>query len=73
MNPVASRETAVKDAGDIIAAGRSVAELSDVVSGAKPGREPGEHITRITPLGLMAEEVVTADLVCRKAVKTTCR
>ncbi len=71
MNLVDAREAAVKDASDIIAAGRIVAELSDVVSGAKPGRESEEEILRVTSLGLAVDDVVTADLVYRKAVRTT--
>ena len=65
---VDSREAALEESGDVIAAGRIFAELGEVVTGAKPGRESVEEISLFKSLGLAVEDVVTADLVYRKAM-----
>ena len=65
---VDSREAALEESGDVIAAGRIFAELGEVVTGAKPGRESVEEISIFKSLGLAVEDVVTADLVYRKAM-----
>lgn len=64
---VDSREAALEESGDIIAAGRIFAELGEVVSGTKPGRRSEEEITLFKSLGLAVEDVATADLVYCKA------
>jgi ornithine cyclodeaminase/alanine dehydrogenase-like protein (mu-crystallin family) len=65
---VDSRDAALKESGDLIAAGQVFGELGEVATGAKPGRESAEEITLFKSLGLAVEDVVTADLVYRKAV-----
>ena len=67
---VDSREAALQESGDVRAAGAIVAELGEVVAGAKPGRGSPDEITLFKSLGLAVEDVVTADLVYRKAVAT---
>jgi alanine dehydrogenase len=64
---VDSREAALKESGDVIAAGRIFAEVGEVVTGAKPGRQSAEEITLFKSLGLAVEDVATADLIYRKA------
>lgn len=66
---VDSREAAAQESGDVIAAGveRIVGEIGEVVTGAVPGRTSTEEITLFKSLGLAVEDVVTADLVYRKA------
>jgi len=64
---VDSREAALEESGDVIAAGRIFAELGEVVSRTKPGRGSEEEITLFKSLGLAVEDVATADLVYRKA------
>ena len=64
---VDSREAALKESGDVIAAGRIFAEIGEVVTGAKPGRQSAEEITLFKSLGLAVEDVATADLIYRKA------
>jgi alanine dehydrogenase len=70
---VDSREAAMKESGDVIAAGEIFAEVGEVVSGAKPGRRSAEEITEeitlFKSLGLAVEDVVTAELVYRKALE----
>jgi alanine dehydrogenase len=64
---VDSREAALKESGDIIAAGRIFAEVGEVVNGAKPGRQSPEEVTLFKSLGLAVEDVATAHLIYRKA------
>jgi ornithine cyclodeaminase/alanine dehydrogenase-like protein (mu-crystallin family) len=66
---VDSREAAMKESGDVIAAGEIFAEVGEVVSGAKPGRRSAEEVTLFKSLGLAVEDVATAELVYRKALE----
>ena len=65
---VDSREAAMKESGDVIAAGEIFAEVGEVISGTKPGRRSAEEVTLFKSLGLAVEDVATADLVYRKAL-----
>jgi ornithine cyclodeaminase/alanine dehydrogenase-like protein (mu-crystallin family) len=65
---VESREAATKESGDIIAAGKVLTELGEVVAGSKPGRESDEEITLYKSVGVAVEDIVAADLVYRRAV-----
>jgi alanine dehydrogenase len=65
---VDSREAALEESGDVIAAGEIFAEIGEVVSGAKPGRRSAEEITLFKSLGLAVEDVATAELVYHKAL-----
>jgi ornithine cyclodeaminase/alanine dehydrogenase-like protein (mu-crystallin family) len=67
---VDSREATTRESGDIMAANHIFAELGEVVAGTKPGREEAEQITLFKSVGLAVEDVVSADLVYRKAQKT---
>ena len=65
---VDSREAAMKESGDVIAAGEVLAEIGEVVSGAEQGRRSLEEVTLFKSLGLAVEDVATAELVYRKAL-----
>jgi len=65
---VESREAATRESGDIIAAGRVDAEIGEVVTGAKRGRELAGEVTLFKSVGVAIEDVATADLVYRKAL-----
>jgi ornithine cyclodeaminase/alanine dehydrogenase-like protein (mu-crystallin family) len=67
---VDSREAAPQESGDVLAAGadRVAGEIGQVVSGVIPGRTSAQEITFFKSLGLAVEDVVTADLVYRKAL-----
>ena len=65
---VDSREAAMKESGDLIAAGEVLAEIGEVVSGAEQGRRSSEEVTLFKSLGLAVEDVATAELVYRKAL-----
>ena len=65
---VDSREAAMVESGDVIAAGQIFAEVGEVVAGILPGRESEEEITLFKSLGAAVEDIAAADLVYRKAL-----
>jgi alanine dehydrogenase len=67
---VDSREAAPQESGDVLAAGadRMIGEIGQVVNGVVPGRTSPQEITFFKSLGLAVEDVVTANLVYRKAL-----
>jgi hypothetical protein len=65
---VDSREAALKESGDVLAAGEVFAEIGEVAAGTKPGRRSAEEVTLFKSLGLAVEDVATAELVYRKAL-----
>jgi len=65
---VDSREAAMKESGDVIAAGEVFAEIGEVATGTKLGRQSEEEVTLFKSLGLAVEDVATAELVHRKAL-----
>jgi len=67
---VESREAAMRESGDVIAAGKVFAEIGEVVAGSRPGRQSEEEITLFKSVGVAVEDVVTADLVYRKALQS---
>lgn len=64
---VESHEAATKESGDIIAAGKIVAELGEVIAGSKPGRQSSDEITLYKSVGVAVEDIVTANLVYERA------
>ena len=60
---VDSREAALRESGDVIAAGSEVTEIGAVVSGADPGRRTPEEITLFKSVGVAVEDVAAAALV----------
>jgi ornithine cyclodeaminase/alanine dehydrogenase-like protein (mu-crystallin family) len=64
---VESREAATLESGDVIASGRIFAEIGEVVSGLKPARQSPDEITLYKSVGVAVQDVVSADLVYRKA------
>ncbi|MGH8093154.1 MAG: ornithine cyclodeaminase family protein, partial [Chthoniobacterales bacterium] len=67
---VESREAASKESGDIIAAGSIFAELGEVISGTKPGRERDDEITLYKSVGVAIEDIAAANLVYERASAT---
>ena len=65
---VDSREAALKESGDVIAAGEVAGEIGEVVAGQKPGRKSPAEITLFKSVGVAVEDVVAADLVYRRVV-----
>jgi ornithine cyclodeaminase/alanine dehydrogenase-like protein (mu-crystallin family) len=64
---VDSRAAAIRESGDVIAAGEPFAELGEAVAGTRPGRESFEDITLFKSVGVAVEDVVSAELVYRRS------
>lgn len=62
---VDSREAALRESGDIIAATGEVTEIGAVVAGVAPGRRNAEEITLFKSVGVAVEDVAAASLVLR--------
>jgi len=62
---VDSREAALRESGDIIAAKSEVTEIGAVVAGAAPGRRSAEEVTLFKSVGVAVEDVAAAALVLR--------
>ncbi len=62
---VDSREAALRESGDVIAAKSEVTEIGAVVSGADPGRRNAEELTLFKSVGVAVEDVAAASLVLR--------
>jgi alanine dehydrogenase len=62
---VDSREAALRESGDVIAARSEVTEIGAVVSGADPGRRTPSEITLFKSVGVAVEDVAAAALVLR--------
>jgi ornithine cyclodeaminase/alanine dehydrogenase-like protein (mu-crystallin family) len=63
---VEAREAAMKESGDVIAAGNIFAEIGEVVAGTKSGRQSNEQITLFKSVGVAVEDIAAADLVWRR-------
>ena len=62
---VDSREAALRESGDVIAAKTEVTEIGAVVAGTDPGRLNDQEITLFKSVGVAVEDVVAASLVLR--------
>jgi alanine dehydrogenase len=66
---VDQREAATMESGDVIAAGQVYAEIGEVVAGTKHGRQSTDEITLFKSVGIAVADVVSADLVYRRAAE----
>jgi alanine dehydrogenase len=62
---VDSRDAATRESGDVIAAGKPVTEIGEVVAGTRPGRAAADEVTLFKSVGVAVEDLVSADLVMR--------
>ena len=62
---VDSREAALRESGDVIAARSEVTEIGAVVAGTSPGRRSAEELTLFKSVGVAVEDVTAASLVLR--------
>ena len=60
---VDSREAALRESGDVMAARSVVTEIGAVVSGTDPGRRSAQEITLFKSVGVAVEDVTAAALV----------
>lgn len=67
---VESREAAMKESGDVIAAGEISAEIGEVIAGSNNGRKSDEEITLFKSVGVAVEDIAAASLVYRKHLAT---
>ncbi|HEV2841251.1 MAG TPA: NAD(P)-binding domain-containing protein [Chthoniobacterales bacterium] len=63
---VESREAAMKESGDVIAAGQVFGEIGEVIAGTKSGRGSDEEITLFKSVGVAVEDIAAASLVYQK-------
>jgi alanine dehydrogenase len=66
---VESREAAMKESGDVLAAGNVFAEIGEVLAGGKSARESEKEVTLFKSVGVAVEDLLAADLVYRKALQ----
>ncbi len=66
---VESREAALRESGDVRAAGAIAAEIGEVVAGASRGRESDEEITLFKSVGVAVEDIAAASLVFERATR----
>ena len=60
---VDSREAALRESGDVIAARSEITEIGAVVAGVAPGRRNAQEITLFKSVGVAVEDVAAAALV----------
>ncbi len=63
---VDSREAALRESGDVIAARSEVTEIGAVVAGVAPGRRTAQEITLFKSVGVAVEDVAAAALVLQQ-------
>jgi ornithine cyclodeaminase/alanine dehydrogenase-like protein (mu-crystallin family) len=63
---VESREAAMREAGDVIAAGAIDAEIGEVFAGTRAGRQSTQEMTLFKSVGVAAEDLASAELVYHK-------
>ncbi len=63
---VDSREAALRESGDVMAARGEVAEIGAVVAGVDPGRRTAQEITLFKSVGVAVEDVAAAALVLQQ-------
>lgn len=66
---VDSREAALHESGDVIAARSEVTEIGAVVAGVDPGRRSAEEITLFKSVGVAVEDVAAAALVLQQPAR----
>ena len=62
---VESREPALEESGDVIAAGKELIEIGEVIAGKRAGRTSIDQVTLFKSVGVAAEDIASADLVLK--------
>ena len=65
---VESHEAALKESGDVIAAGKEPIEIGEVIAGNRDGRTSADQITLFKSVGVAAEDIAAAELVYKKTL-----
>ena len=66
---VESREPALKESGDVIAADKELIEIGEVIAGKHSGRKSDHQITLFKSVGVAVEDVTAADMVYRRKLQ----
>jgi alanine dehydrogenase len=64
---VESREAATKESGDVIAAGKTLIEIGELIAKKQSGRQSADEITLFKSVGVAVEDMAAAQLVWNKA------
>jgi alanine dehydrogenase len=62
---VESRQPALKESGDVIAAAKELIEIGEVIAGKRAGRTSIDQVTLFKSVGVAAEDIASADLVLK--------
>ena len=62
---VESREPALEESGDVIAAAKELIEIGEVIAGKRAGRTSIDQVTLFKSVGVAAEDIASADLVLK--------
>lgn len=62
---VESREPALKESGDVIAAAKAPIEIGEVIAGKQTGRKSTDEITLFKSVGVAVEDITAAELVLK--------
>jgi ornithine cyclodeaminase/alanine dehydrogenase-like protein (mu-crystallin family) len=62
---VESREPALKESGDVIAAEKEPIEIGEVIAGKQGGRKSTEEVTLFKSVGVAVEDIAAAELVLK--------
>ena len=62
---VESRDPALKESGDVIAARKAPIEIGEVIAGGQTGRKSADEITLFKSVGVAVEDVTAAELVLK--------
>lgn len=63
---VESREAAMKESGDVMAAAKPVIEIGELIENKQAGRKSAGEITLFKSVGVAIEDIVAADLVWKQ-------
>jgi ornithine cyclodeaminase/alanine dehydrogenase-like protein (mu-crystallin family) len=64
---VESREPALKESGDVVAADKKLIEIGEVIAGKQTGRTSDDQITLFKSVGVAVEDIAAAELVLKAA------
>jgi ornithine cyclodeaminase/alanine dehydrogenase-like protein (mu-crystallin family) len=62
---VESREPALEESGDVIAAAKELIEIGEVIAGKRAGRTSIDQVTLFKSVGVAAEDIASADLALK--------
>jgi alanine dehydrogenase len=67
---VDSRDAALRESGDVVAAGVDPTEIGEALAGSRPGRTSAEEITLFKSVGIAVEDLAAARLVYERVTRS---